>query len=300
MKNLKQLKYYSAFASVFLSISTEANAQVVYTDLEPDFVLNEPGWAAWLDIDNNGGTDFGFANSKYFSWSSFENRHYAKQRLWVFNSFSYPFNEVAGSYQSFVSGGTRYYPFTLAEGELIDNNLEFQYWIAQRLAFKTVVTFEYGGFSFVNTNVGGNWYPTADDKFLGIYFRGELENMHYGWIRCSVKHEGRILVIKDYAYEQQPDVPIIAGSTESYVPVNENENNSSVSVYSFNNTIYINTTPPFGAEISISVFDITGKEITTTTSCLQQTELNINAPAGIYLVEVISDKNKFTKKVFLN
>ncbi|MBK9454600.1 MAG: LysM peptidoglycan-binding domain-containing protein [Bacteroidetes bacterium] len=44
----------------------------------------------------------------------------------------------------------------------------------------------------------------------------------YGWIRCSVIDSGRTLIIHDYAYELQPNYPIIAGDTVSYVDIIDN------------------------------------------------------------------------------
>ena len=47
--------------------------------------------------------------------------------------------------------------------------------------------------------------------FIGIRFQDGLDRTHYGWIRCDAPDSGRVLVIKDYAYETQAGVGIIAG-----------------------------------------------------------------------------------------
>jgi hypothetical protein len=79
----------------------------------------------------------------------------------------------------------------------------------------------------------------------------------------------------------------------------ENEITVDVSIYSFNNSIIIDIAEIFGKEIVISVFDITGKIITTQTGTTGKIEIPVTVPEGIYIVEVTSEENKFVKKVYL-
>ncbi|MCB9022241.1 MAG: T9SS type A sorting domain-containing protein [Chitinophagales bacterium] len=57
----------------------------------------------------------------------------------------------------------------------------------------------------------GFWQDIQTDRFIGIRFQDGLDRTHYGWIRCDAPDSGRVLVIKDYAYETQAGVGIIAG-----------------------------------------------------------------------------------------
>jgi hypothetical protein len=290
-----KLKAYSALAATALC-AQEASAQVIYTDLEPDFVLNEPGMWAALDIDNEAGADFWFLNVRSMITTFFGPKTY--EFIYAL-TLHYPHNEIAASTQTFIDDPKRGYPFALTEGVLINSELQFDDGGGQWMAFRTFHTNHIDEDTFLIINKGGNWYPYINNHYLGIYFEDGSGYMHYGWIRCSVKHEGRILVIKDFAYEQQPEVPIVAGSTESYVPVHENENSATISVYSFENKVIINTSENFGNAILISVFDITGKKITTQTGTAGKTEIPVTVPEGIYIVEVTSEENKFVKKVYL-
>ena len=54
---------YSAMALCFLSITKEAQPQAVYTDIDPDLVIDIDGEIANIDMNNDGVFDFGFLNS---------------------------------------------------------------------------------------------------------------------------------------------------------------------------------------------------------------------------------------------
>ena len=64
------IKAYAASAISFLTIHQEAEAQVVYVDIDPDIVLSEGGQAAELDLDQNGTVDFWFHNNSFTFYSA--------------------------------------------------------------------------------------------------------------------------------------------------------------------------------------------------------------------------------------
>lgn len=307
MSRYKKITAYSGLAAVFLSVQS-AQTQVIYTDIEPDFVLDTPGYYYGIDLNGNGIEDFNFFNTIFTGYNYVFNRATVKKIIWV-GGWDNENNAIAARYTDFWGEGVpTFYPFAIAENYIISENLSsviteyadvykgFYNWGYQRMAADEYLTLGAGDEIWAE---GPYWDTGVYDHYLGIRFVDALDQAHYGWIRCDVYEDERTVVIKDYAYELQPDLPIVAGSVESYLPVQENENNSVISVYSFNNTININTSESFGNEILISVFDATGKELTKTNSNQQHTEVFMHVPEGIYIVEVTSEKNKFVKKVYL-
>ena len=74
------------------------------------------------------------------------------------------------------------------------------------------------------------WQDIQTDRFIGIRFQDGLDRTHYGWIRCDAPDSGRVLVIKDYAYETQAGVGIIAGDMGEPVGI-QTENELLFSLY---------------------------------------------------------------------
>ena len=61
MKQQKfNIKEYSLFASSILLLHPTLDAEVIYTDIDPDVVLQYDDEVAGIDMDNNGSIDFAF------------------------------------------------------------------------------------------------------------------------------------------------------------------------------------------------------------------------------------------------
>ena len=54
------LQKYSVMAGVFIIMQNNSIAEVIYTDIEPDIILDEGGEAAELDMNDDGISDFFF------------------------------------------------------------------------------------------------------------------------------------------------------------------------------------------------------------------------------------------------
>ena len=122
--------------------------------------------------------------------------------------------------------------------------------------------------------------------------------MHYGWVRCSVIDTANVLIIFDYAYETKCETGILAGDTigdTSGVSISE-LNIFNATIYSFNNTIYINI--PNYQNTQITVYDINGNKIYNKILEGNSAVINMeNFAAGIYVVSVKQGENVVTKKV---
>lgn len=296
---VNKLLQYSLLSAAFVTCKqNNLLADVVYTNIEPDVVLDQDDESLFLDLNVDFDNDVHFLNvSNYFEgyWTSGSINYIfpmAEQRIKIIALG----NSIAGSlvtYSTYSSGTIhRIFPYAL-EDNLINNSLQFQNAYNQTLNFKNV----YYIFGTYSSN-GGNWFPEIIDHYIGIHFKDTEEITHYGWIRCDVKDEGRTLVIKDYAYETEPDYPIVAGDTTHYVDINNIQNSIDASVYSFGRDIYILTETFQNTEVVI--YNLNGKQIISDVLKSKSESISMkNYPAGIYLVTLLNDGNRFGKKVFI-
>ena len=217
-EQLFKLSNYSLFSSAFLLIGNTANAQIIYTDVDPDETAFTD--EVQIDMDNDGDVDFKliFIAETFTSFSTSE----LKLRINPLGD-----NKVAISTQivpvtysglpwATYTGGATQIVFTVApllnSGAVIDEGLNFTLNIAnlyERLNFNVYSSYDHQAIA------GGDWYG-AVDKFAAFqfYIDGAL---HYGWMRLSVDILSGI-TIHDYAYQLIADTPI---TTElvSYSPI---------------------------------------------------------------------------------
>lgn len=172
--------------------------------------------------------------------------------------------------------------------------MSFQIVANQTMAYRDIL---YIGGTFVN--YGGYWYPEFLDHYLGVRFKDSDENTHYGWIRCDVKDEGRILVIKDYAYETTPDYPIVAGDTIQFVDIEPISNILYVTVYSFASQVYIVT--DMLNEASYEIYDMQGNQCSFSKiiNKLQIVDVS-NFAKGIYFVNIHQNEKNYSQKVIIH
>ncbi len=72
-----------------------------------------------------------------------------------------------------------------------------------------------------------------------------------------------------------------------------------INVYGFGSTVYIKINEKLN-NARIQVFNLEGREIYSEKLKNQFTEIKLNSPKGIYLVEILADDGIFTKKIYLN
>jgi hypothetical protein len=68
------------------------------------------------------------------------------------------------------------------------------------------------GYYFSGYNSSGPW-ANAQNKFLGLRFVFPDGSNHYGWARLSVGGFNAVATLHDWAYEDIPEKPILAGDT---------------------------------------------------------------------------------------
>jgi len=291
MKVNEKLKQYSAMCISVLATQFSAKAEAVYTDIDPDLILDSDLDFAYIDLDNNGASDFVFFNFSYYTITSYFITQ-LRQRVLVWPEGDG--NAIAGSHQTWDY--IRYLPYTLETNQLINETLIFQDGYNQRMAFKTY-------FSGLTVAYGGNWYPEIIDHYLGVKFLDAEDCLHYGWIRCDIKDNGRTLIIKDYAYEIKCNTGILAGDTigdTASVDIEE-INLLNVNIYSFNNDIFVQFLG-ISENYSFQILNLSGAKISSGNLSSNNNIISLrDKPKGYYFVEIYKGNQKFAaKKIFIN
>ncbi len=183
-ETLKKVLSYSKAAAGLLVIGERVNAQIVYTNVDPDVTIldNE-----YYPIDFDGANDYEFRlfASYYSGWTYVGLTNFQ-------NSFQF------AAWASYV-----YYARPLAANYLIDNTRTFQN---------------------IQNKWAGLWdfyhYYGSTDRYLGCRFKIS-SSWHYGWVRLNVGSFG--ITIKDYAYNTTANQGIQTGQTTGLEPDNELE-----------------------------------------------------------------------------
>lgn len=285
-KNKKDvLMKYSAVAGAFLA-SGAVNAQINYTDVNPDVVLDKNSAQYDMDLDGDLTPDFGFAVSSFsFTYSGFTiTGSYAGVALGSGNS-------VAGTMSSTTSGGSQFNVSPIAAGNPIDANNSWGNGGS------------YGGeLLAMNLNIPALSYPlgsfgnfNGNDIYLGVKFMSGAST-HYGWIRMDVLPDGSQITIKDYAYNSIADLTINAGQM---VGIEDVALDSKVHFKTFLDKAVVNVTPDlFGGKINI--VDMSGRVLSSTPINDVNTEVSYEGiNAGVYMLVANFESGATSKKVYI-
>jgi Secretion system C-terminal sorting domain len=181
----KKLAKYGALSLAVAGVA-DVTGQVVYTDIDPDFV-GGLGDMLFIDFDNNAVDDLTILQSN--------NGNYELVQANTSNS-----NGVVANSNGYL------YASNLAYGTSIDGFL----------------TFYSGGASFcAGVGYAGSAFCGVGEGYLGVQFHIG-GNLHFGWVRVDILDSSNFIVL-DYAYEATPDTTILAGnilSVEDFDPSN--------------------------------------------------------------------------------
>lgn len=289
MKKVKienKLKSYAAVAASTL-VAGVANGQVVYTDVNPDQTFTLGGGYV-LDVDNNTVTDFTFQVGTSYVTSGTIN---VNVKAGMINGPAS--NEVIGQTQN-VGGQTLFLADTLLTGDNISTAANWLSvgatagWPVLLGGQMKIGVFPEGG--------AGNFLDVTD-KYVGLKFQIGAD-VHYGWARFDVSADGLTYTIKDYAYESLKETPIEAGKTTSgYTDVDEKDE-LNVNVFQYGESLFIDTKNEDISDGQLTVVDLSGKIVLTTSVSETREVINISALAnGTYVVSLQLKSGVATKKI---
>ena len=289
----KKLKKYLALAGSVTVGVTSADAQVVYTDVNPDYLLSGNLNTYDLDLNNDGNSEFSLMTID--SLINYVTSGYTYNN----NIMGAAINNISNSNSWVLSS---FYVSNMQQGTLISSAAQFGNYNNSTGSIGSALgaTFDYSllqnGVPLSTSNdFFGNFNPN-EQGILGLRFSLN-NNIHYGWARVEYLPGGS-LSIKDYAYEATPNTPIIAGDNGAgLVGVQEQLNAVTISV--LNNSIRIENK---GANndclmvlTNISGQQILEKQLKENIELVDVSEL----ATGIYLVKVISDNQSYVKKIYI-
>ncbi|MFA6261343.1 MAG: T9SS type A sorting domain-containing protein [Bacteroidia bacterium] len=220
MKKIKLL-----FWAIMLCFSSHLKAQIVYTDINPDTIIAasaaEQIKSYFLDLNNNGSYEF-------------ELRH---------------FNPGPG----------------MESVELQSN--------ANGLQEVLITASGHALVKSITENIApgsGNWgldqfgilddpWYTSGDKYFGMRFKINAQ-WHYGWARINIATDRLSFTVKDYAYQQTPNVSINAGQSVTGIG---NLNAPCLSVYPNPFTSFTTFSLSLPAEdVEFNLWNAVGQKIT--------------------------------------
>lgn len=267
-----KLKSYSALAGTLIA-ANQVNAQIVYTDIIPDSTVNTDGGSYNLDLNNDGTFDFTFNLTINPGGTSSSSPAYNKVGVTPLGS-----NQIAGTVSS-----PYIYPSALNTGDSVKSSLTWNIGNSQSMGSLWGGAYPYG--NFLGTT----------DKHIGLQIN-VAGAIYYGWARVDVNADATSFTIKDYAYMNAADQPIMIGSAS--VGINEN---SAQGIQVFNDNRVIHVKNKNFSEGSIKITNTLGQELQNE---LMNSELTIlsmeNEKPGIYFVTVKSGQINYTKKIIIN
>lgn len=268
----KQLAKYGALTVAIAGVA-DANGQITYTDVNPDFA-GAGGGEYFLDLDNNGIDDFRIYNVVGTS-----------SELYLFIQPLTASNDVLASASNY--GASYAYPFALSNGDPISNGGSF--WFNNGYTPSSNLSLNYNSCSF------GNWCSVTD-KYLGLRFNIS-GSTHYGWVRLDVPNNGAdSWTVKDYAFNTVAGAPINAGQETLSVETNTLQD---VRIVALNKTIGLyNLTEA----TNYTLYSSTGKQILTGTTSNEMSVIEANqVSSGVYILELngIESKKIIRKRLIL-
>jgi hypothetical protein len=219
-----RLSGYAAATGALLALSPAVKGQVVYSGAQ-NLELNLPEESLAIDLDGDMIDDFNFLVFGYTYFVSSGPFYYNMELRYagILNPKTDSYNNSWITKMSNVRTVSTYYGATsqyqapvvdgLGAGEPVDSlrdswaNLQSMSWSAA-LGGTYNVTY-YGFYGLYSSGWAAGDFR-GEEKYIGVRFYTGPEQ-HYGWIRVSLGDEIEPLTIIDWAYEQVPGKPILAG-----------------------------------------------------------------------------------------
>ena len=266
---------YTAMAAVCMP--TQTDAEVIYTDVVPDVVIDVPGTGVEIDLDGNGTNDFNFL---FTSTNFFASTYWGGFNFYVINAIlATPENDHAIA--AFSTGGGAYvYPYVInagidigpSAGLFLQNDYQtllYQFYAIISSAFYYPII------------QAGEWLFGQTDKFVGLQL-AEGDSTYYGWVRLTVDPSNRAFTIKDLAFETVADTPIETFLNASPIHTSEQPE---VTIHSMNGNVHVVCSDLSLLPFTVDMYDNSGKQvwhedIQTTNALLNTAHL----PPGMYIV----------------
>jgi hypothetical protein len=201
-KGLEQrLAAYAAAAGAagvgMLALASPAQADIVYTPANIRIPQTSDGLGVKIDLNHDGINDFSF-----WIWS------YADFGPYYIDLFLWAHNRANGA-----EGGPQGFAARLESGVAIGSSQKFAQ-ANQGFGGVPILDMKVNDTGAMTSFCFGPWVKPQNDRYVGVVFDVGGEN-HYGWVRLTTAGcvGGKRLeaIITGYAYNTEPNQPIVAG-----------------------------------------------------------------------------------------
>jgi hypothetical protein len=281
---------YSAAATAFLAGAVGAEGQVVYTDVDPDEVLNT-GETFSLDLNNDGQVDFLINNRQEtlpsFFYVSADNHPDA--RITFANIEPQEANSIGGQWPYL------FYAYQLPVDYLIGYDLNFQNLPAHLFYKMQAISYPAAGSSYVAVDEGNFLPDSTGFAPLILQLSGET---HFGWVRLEVSSTQQV-TIKDYAYEETIEEPILTFDSTAVVPVQIDLAALEPTIFSYGQQIFIDM-DGIADSGAFEVLDLQGRKLESGILSGQGVQnFPMQHPSGVYLIKVQWGNRVYTRKLYV-
>jgi len=289
MVNKLTLACYSATATLLLK--GPVHAEVIYTDVDPDVIVDVPGTGVELDLNDDGTADFNFI----FSTTNFFNvTYFGAFNFYLVNAiFATPLN--SNRIAALEGPGTYVYPYVIGSGLDIGpatgnfSDAPYQTMVYQ---FYALIS----SFFYYPIVQAGEWIFGQTDKFVGLEI-AVGDSTYYGWMRLDVAVNNRSFTIKDLAFEDQSNTAISTFITPSGM---QNPETTHTAIYASGNTVYVSFTSLPSDPVTISVYTLTGQLIHSEQTTAQHLNIPLsNVATGNYIVHCGNGKFSESRQIHL-
>jgi len=287
-----KLLSYSAAAGALVAIGSEAEAQIVYTDVDPDSLLVAPAVDSSaifeIDMNNDGITDVTIVAGNgdwYYNTEVSSVFHWYSIRALNGTGAS-----VATQYTYLSAWEKTFYlarRFDADESIGPDEDFATSSWSIQL----GMVGTESG-----STYNSGLWQDGETDKYLGIRFSLDSVTYHYGWVRLDVAADHLQAIVKDYAYESRADMAIPAGAIRQVSVKDDLANELGVKVFAHERSIIVSELKVDKAQAE--VYNVTGQLLRSIQVESGRTEIPMDNK-GLYIVRIDVEGEIVSSKVIV-
>jgi len=279
--------WYAATAAGVLGVASNAEAQIVYTDLEPDGINEDTediniglGAGPKVDFDGDGDFEIVFGEDLDRNYTIMARDTEAPDSLLGVMATLVPF------------GGALYaYPIPMNAGAVVQDGPD-------------LIT-GYSFFTFTFTGSDPNLWIGAGDAYVGVKFQLD-DGPHFGWVRVEMTQAGRILV-KDWAYETAINTPITAGDVGTAVEpgaLPEGYVFSNVAPHPVAGASTFEVAVAVSENVRVDLVDVRGRVVATLHDGLipanQRRQLVVDSDGlagGVYLLRVTGESFVSTRRI---
>lgn len=287
-----KLIQYSALALAFIAKNEETDAQITYTDFDPDLNVFNDEKFVYIDLNADGIDDVGFrenyvitSNSSYYN---FELNILNENNIAVASDGPCSIVNSSSTYTCYISAMK--FPYVFAAGDTLSL---MQSWELEENVNQAFSCGEYG--SYGGCVLGFFGYEINKQQFFG--FKISSTDVYLCWLRLYWAGEYE-LMIDDCACTSNADAGLII-DTAIVSEINSSAFAQNTQVQFVNNQLTIQSISALN-DAALNIINMSGSVLYSEMLNGNNFQIPVTVPAGIYIVQIKSVENLINKKIRIN